>query len=140
MHQTPQPLEDFIEKYTLRDALYNEYISEEELGHLKTLLPEAIEVGDMQHIHQMQMKQEKILDDKLKIYQDKLQLWRSDAEHQLELQFQEKINSSFWQQKKQDNALEIKTIADSTSQYYGDLLSLKGQAYIKVLAVFFNKT
>ena len=56
----------------------------------------------------------------------------------MELRFEETANSVFSRKKKEKQEQEIQTIADSSSQYMKDMVALDQDAYIKVMAVFFN--
>jgi hypothetical protein len=57
---------------------------------------------------------------------------------QLELDFSDKTITPFFSGKKDSQKREIETILSSTSQYNKNITSLQGDAYLKVLAVFFN--
>ena len=57
---------------------------------------------------------------------------------QLEIHFEEAVDTVFSRKKKEKQEEEIQTIADSSSQYMKDMVALDQEAYIKVMAVFFN--
>jgi hypothetical protein len=76
--------------------------------------------------------------DKLNVYEQKLTSWKNDALEQLELDFSGKTITPFFSGKKDSKKREIETILSSTSQYNKNMTSLQGDAYLKVLAVFFN--
>ena len=75
---------------------------------------------------------------KLNDYKKKIETWRSAALEQLELDFNERSTGAFWTRIKDSKQREIETILSTSSQYYKDLTSLQGDAYLKVLAVFYN--
>jgi hypothetical protein len=54
------------------------------------------------------------------------------------LDFSDKTITPFFSGKKDSKKREIETILSSTSQYNKDMTSLQGDAYLKVLAVFYN--
>ena len=64
--------------------------------------------------------------------------WKNDALEQLEKDFSDKTITPFFSGKKDSKKREIETILSSTSQYNKNMTSLQGDAYLKVLAVFFN--
>jgi len=57
---------------------------------------------------------------------------------QLELDFNEGTGSNLWARIKDSRQREIETILSTSSQYYKNLTSLQGDAYLKTLAVFYN--
>jgi hypothetical protein len=71
-------------------------------------------------------------------YQTHLEKWKTEAMDQLEIDFDEKTASIFWVRMKDSRQREIETILSESSQYYKNLTSLRGDAYLKVLAVFYN--
>lgn len=85
-----------------------------------------------------QASMEIIMGAKLNDYRTKINEWRAAALEQLELDFNEGSGSNLWARIKDSKQREIETILSTSSQYYKDLTSLQGDAYLKVLAVFYN--
>jgi uncharacterized protein YjgD (DUF1641 family) len=56
----------------------------------------------------------------------------------LELNFEDATETIFTKTKKERQLEEIHNIADGSSQFMKDMLALDQEAYIKVMAVFFN--
>ena len=54
------------------------------------------------------------------------------------MKFENTADTNFMKIKKEKETEEINTIADGSSQYMKDMLALDQEAYIKVMAVFFN--
>lgn len=130
-------LNEFIEEFGLRDKLYTESITEEELTNLSTILPDAVQWA-MHHMQEEQQQLEAKMEDKLGSYQTKIQQWHSAALQQLELDFGDRPGGNFWARIRDSRQREIETILSTSSQYYKDLTSLQGDPYLKVLAVFYN--
>ncbi len=131
------PLEDFIEEFKLKDTIYTEEITEQNLADLKSILPDAIAWAES-HVLEMQQNIEEVMEAKLDAYQQKVELWHQEASEQLELDFEDKSGSNYWGRIKDNKQREIETILNETSQYYKDMLSLYGDPYLKTLAVFYN--
>ncbi len=89
-------------------------------------------------MEELQQDNEKKLEEKMAAYQTHLEKWKTEAMDQLELDFDEKTASNFWVRMKDSRQREIETILSESSQYYKNLTSLRGDAYLKVLAVFYN--
>ena len=128
----------FIEKFELNKELFTEDIKETELDVLHGHLPKVIDYA--QHI-QMKVEQEELsqsMKDKAAKYETHLNRWKATSMKQLELHFEDTADTVFSRKKKAREEEEIQTIADSSSQYMKDMVALDQDAYIKVMAVFFN--
>lgn len=128
----------FIEKFELNKELFTEDIKEAELKTLHQNLPKVID-----YAQDVQMKEEQValmnsMLEKAAKYEDHLNRWKATSMKQLELHFEETADTVFSRKKKEKQEEEIQTIADSSSQYMKDMVALDQEAYIKVMAVFFN--
>ena len=128
----------FIEKFELNKELFTEDIIEAELDNLHENLPKVID-----YAQDVQMKKEQdtlinLMLDKASKYEEHLNKWKAASLEQMELRFEETADSVFSRKKKEKQEQEIQTIADSSSQYMKDMVALDQEAYIKVMAVFFN--
>jgi len=133
----PFHLIDFIKEFKLYEILYTENISEYDLAILQQLLEMAVtSVTNYMSTEQKQLEVK--MESKLNEYEQKLADWKNEALEQLELDFRDKTITPFFSGKKDSKKREIETILSSTSQYNKDMTSLQGDAYLKVLAVFFN--
>ena len=129
---------DFIEKFKLNNELFTEAISDDELDTLHSNLPKVID-----YAQDVQMKKDQdtlinLMLDKASKYEEHLNKWKAASLEQMELRFEETADSVFSKKKKEKQEQEIQTIADSSSQYMKDMVALDQDAYIKVMAVFFN--
>ena len=133
----PFHLIDFISEFKLQETLHTENISENDLVALhKSLVKAVTSVTSYMSTEQKQLEVK--METKLNEYEQKLANWKNDALEQLELDFSDKTITPFFSGKKDSKKREIETILSSTSQYNKDMTSLQGDAYLKVLAIFYN--
>ncbi len=133
----PFLLNDFISEFKLQEVLHTETITEQEITGLQKRLPIAVDFVT-KHMQIEQASMEIIMGTKLSEYRTKINNWRAAALEQLELDFNENTGSNLWARIKDSKQREIETILSTSSQYFKDLTSLQGEAYLKVIAVFFN--
>ena len=133
----PFHLIEFIKEFKLQETMHTENISENDLAALHMLLVRAV-TSVTSYMSTEQKQLEVKMETKLYEYEQKLAIWKSDALEQLELDFSDKTITPFFSGKKDSKKREIETILSSTSQYNKNMTSLQGDAYLKVLAVFFN--
>jgi hypothetical protein len=56
----------------------------------------------------------------------------------MQLEFGDKPDVGFVKRRRENKEFEIKTILHNSSRYFKDLTSLNGDAYLKVLAIFYH--
>jgi SNF2 family DNA or RNA helicase len=133
----PFHLIDFINEYNLDKTMHTESISENDISTLhKSLVNAVASIKD--YMGAEQKKLESQMESKLLEYEQKLINWKNEALQQLELDFSDKTITPFFSGKRDVKQREIETILSSTSQYNKNMTSLQGNAYLKVLAVFYN--
>ena len=137
IYKEPFHLINFINEFKLCETIHTESISENDLYALEQNLIKAV-ASVTGHMNSEQKELETKMENKLHAYQEKLTDWKNEAMIQLELNYSEKTITPFFAGKKDSKKREIETILSSTSQYNKDMTSLQGDAYLKVLAVFFN--
>ena len=128
----------FIEKFELSKDLFTEEIKNAELDALHENLPKVIDYA--QRV-QMKDEQDVLMDlmlDKGAKYEEHLNSWKATSLEQLELDFDDTVDTIFSRKKKEKQKGEIQNIADSSSQYMKDMMALDQGAYVKVMAVFFS--
>jgi len=131
-------LVEFVEKYELHQELYTEAVLQHELSQLEGNLLRVITFAREVHMKKIQEAlQDKMLNKSIE-YEEHLNEWRQASLEQLELYFEDRPDNIFWKKRKEKQKKEIQTIADTSSQYMKDLTSLDNEAYIKVMAVFYN--
>ncbi len=135
--KAPVPLRDFIEAHKLAATLHTEAISEADIAILQALLPKAAAAINM-HMEEAQAALESSMKTQLDEYALKMDAWRDTALQQLALDFGEGAATAFQERIRDSRQREIDTILSASGQYHADLASLQGDAYIKMLAVFYN--
>ena len=129
--------EKYINEFKLNDTLLTENITEEEISRLEKNLNEAVKYTS-RHMEKEQRMLESRMELKMSEYKTKIDKWRADALDQLEIEFSERSTGNFWARIKDSRHREIETILCTSSQYFKDLTSLQGEAYLKLLAIFYN--
>jgi ERCC4-related helicase len=137
VYRKPYPLLDFIQEFKLQDTVYTEEMTAQHLQQLQHLLKYAVDEMIV-HMRAVQAEVEEKMNRKLDTYKLKLESWKAASYQQLELDFSDSQSHQLWARIKDSKQREIETILSNSSQYYRDLTSLQGDAYVKVLAVFFN--
>lgn len=137
LFRDPFPLEKFIDEFKLNETLHTEFISQEDVSTLHQNLSNAVN-HTSDHMDKEQQLLEGRMGIKLNEYKTKINKWRADALDQLEMDFSEHATGNFWARIKDSRHREIETILSTSSQYYKDLTSLQGEAYLKLLAIFYN--
>lgn len=133
----PMRLADFLKQYRLTEALFTEEITEDHVQSLKETLPDAIEYAQEFFMKQEQLRLQLEMEDKQRDFEKQVHRWASQAKAQLELDFQNRPEAIFLPQK--ERAIrKIDTIFSEQSQFVKDLTSLNNDAYLKLLAVFFE--
>jgi len=129
---------EFVEKYQLSQGLHTEFIDYAELINLERNLPGVIAFARDVHMKKMQERLQDVMLEKSIAYEKHLNEWKRTSLEQLELDFEDRPDNVFWKKRKEKQKQEIHTIADDSCQYMKDLTSLDNEAYIKVMAVFYN--
>ena len=136
-YKAPIHLNEFIDEFSLFEKLYTQSIPDDEISNLQNLLENAV-THTTEHMQADQKELELKMEVKLSDYKTHIETWRSAALEQLEMDFSDRSTGNFWTRIKDSKQREIETILSTSSQYYHDLTSLQGDAYLKVLAVFYN--
>ncbi|GGK41410.1 MULTISPECIES: helicase-related protein [Flavobacteriaceae] len=132
------PIANFIEKFELNKQLFNENMSPEELEALHEDLPNIISYATNTHMSKRQKVLSAKMFDKAVEYEEKLQKWEAASIKQVELNFKEMEETAAVKRRRENQTAEIESIVSESSQYFKNLLVLNNEAYIKVMAVFFN--
>jgi len=131
------PLRQFIDEFGISEKLHTEAISSADLKKLQAQLAAA--VGEVsRHMQLMQDKLELRMEGHMADYKEQLEKWYQAAKEQLEMNFQEGGGNQLWARIRDSRQREIETILSTSGQYFKDLTSLQGEAYIKTIAVFYN--
>lgn len=130
-------LEDFIAEFQLQENLFTEYIDPKEITRIQDDLDIAVSWAES-HMQEQQQDLEAKMEQKMARYKVELEQWQNEAIQQLSLEFSDKNESDYWARIRNSKEREIETIFSSSAQYQRDYTSLKGEPYLKVLAVFYH--
>lgn len=136
--QKPFLFNDFVEKFRLAETMYTELIQSDHISHLQNILPDVINRAQLLYMAPKQDELQRNMSQKLSDYQARLTSWEAGAYEQISIQFGDVGESIFMKTKKDNTIKEIKTILDTSGRFYKDLTSLQNEAFLKVLAVFYN--
>jgi len=140
MRSEPMSLDAFNETYGINEELFTQEITEDHLTELEALLADAVDIAKSIYMPKKQHELELEMEKKLNNYQKQLEEWKDDSLEQLELDFEEVRANSFQQKKKENEIYRINSITNKTSRYFKDFTSLSNEAFLKVIAVFYNRT
>lgn len=129
---------EFTSTFEMQGKLYNEEISQDELDHLHELLPDVLQYSSNYHMKVLQTELGKSMWEIQIKEEEKLKLWQDTSIAQLELEFEDKPDSELFNKKKERQKAEIDAIANKSRQYIKNMLALTNEAYIKVMAAFYN--
>lgn len=140
MRREPMSLTEFNEKFKISEQLYAREITEEHIEQLESLLTDAVKVAETMYMPKKQNELELAMEKKLKDYQVQLHQWKRHSLEQLDLDFEEVNMNSFQQRRKENEMYRINNITDKTSRFFKDFTSLSNDAFLKIIAVFYNRT
>lgn len=138
LKEKPIPFTNFIESFKMNEDLYTETVSEGDLIKLKDLLPEVISFAHTLYMDDKKQRVQSEMEKQMAVYQEKMKNWHRSKSDQLELEFGDRPEYGFVKRRKEDKEYEIKTILNESSQFIQDCGTLSGEAYLKVVAVFYN--
>ncbi len=107
------------------------------MGRLQALLSDAVDEAVNNYMAAAQAEKEMEMKVKKERNLEKIEAWRLEAEQgQLQLFNDE---SKVYSQRKYDQEIrEIETIHSESSKYITDMNTLKGEPFVRPLAVFYN--
>ncbi|MBQ4411991.1 MAG: DEAD/DEAH box helicase [Candidatus Methanomethylophilus sp.] len=132
----PLPLMEFAKKH-LSTALPTSHMTDEEMERLHELLSDAVGVAVNDYMASAQAKKEMEMKVKKDRNLEKIRQWRIDAEQGQQSLFED--DTKVYSKRKFDQELqEIETIHSEASKYINDMNTLKGDPFVRPLAVFYN--
>lgn len=132
------PIVEFLETYHLKEELFDEHISSQELEKLHQQLPVAVDYAQHKRMQQLQSELSKQMFNEMVKQEEKIIKWQKASIKQLEVKFENTADTNFMKNKKEKELDEINSIVADSSQYIKNVMALDQEAYIKVMAVFFN--
>ncbi len=128
----------FIQQFQLQQEWYTQVSSPDALQTLQQWLAGILVTAQTKHMHPLQQRLADEMNDRKEAFEDHLRQWKNTSLHQLQRDIQGLEHNRFAQIRKEKKEREIISIADSSGQYMKDMLALENDAYIKVLAAFYN--
>ena len=132
----PLPLKRFAGKY-LSATLPTSTMLPEEMARLQALLPDAVDEAVNNYMAAAQAEKEMEMKVKKERNLEKIEAWRLEAE-QGQLQLFNDETKVYSQRKYDQEIREIETIHSESSKYITDMNTLKGEPFVRPLAVFYN--
>lgn len=132
----PLPLKRFAGKY-LSATLPTSTMLPEEMGRLQALLSDAVDEAVNNYMAAAQAEKEMEMKVKKEQNLEKIEAWRLEAE-QGQLQLFNDETKVYSQRKYDQEIREIETIHSESSKYITDMNTLKGEPFVRPLAVFYN--
>ena len=132
----PLSLADFAQKH-LSTVLPTSHMEQAEMDKLQKLLSDAVDVAINDYMAAAQAKKEMEMKVKKDRNLEKIRQWRLDAEHGQQVLFED--DTKVYSKRKYDQEIqEIETIHSEASKYINDMNTLKGDPFVRPLAVFYN--
>jgi len=129
--------DDFVSHFRLFDDLPTLEIEQAHLDILQAMLPEAVKSAKNLYTQQLQGNLVDEIEDKLQVYETKLNKWLENSERQLEIQFGFEdagtVRSHRDRRKK-----DIEFVHKQTKEFYETFFQLENDPYLRLLAVFYN--
>ena len=115
----------------------HETVFPEEMKKLQELLSDAVDVAVNDYMASVQAKKEMEMKTKKDRNLEKIRQWRIDAEQGQQFLFEDE--TKVYSKRKYDQEIqEIETIHSEASKYINDMNTLKGDPFVRPLAVFYN--
>lgn len=133
------PIVEFLEINKLKEELFDQQITNQELEKLQSNLKVVIEYAQQKHMKSLQGELSASMFEEMVKHEEKITKWQAASLEQLEMKFENTADTNFMKNRKEKELNEINSITSNSSQYLTNVMTLAGQeAYIKVMAVFFN--
>ena len=132
----PLSLKAFAGKY-LTQTLPTSRMEEEEMTELRSLLSDAVDEAVNNYMAEAQAEKEMEMKFRKEANIQKIEAWRLEAEQGQLALFNDATKA--YSKRKYDNEIhEIETIHSESSKYINDMNTLKGDPFVRPLAVFYN--
>lgn len=132
--ENPISLADFMDRYPIAQQFFGLHVPTDDLQTMQSLLPKAVEYGQMKYLIDQQAKQRDKMQNYLAKYNEKVEKWANESEQSLfggeDIQITRRTRDK--------EIKEIETIRDANSMFYRDMFTLDNVPYIRPLAVFYN--
>lgn len=136
--ETPISLADFMAQHPIDKPFYGMQVTDSELALAQSLLPKAVEHGQMKYLIDQQAKQRDRMQNYLAKYNEKVKRWADESERAVQNTLFDGSEVQITRRTKDKELQEIETIRDQNSMFYRDMFTLDNVPYIRPLAVFYN--
>jgi len=127
----------FVNEFRLFDELPTLEVEPAHLDILQAMLPDVVTSAKKLYTYDLQGSLGDEIEDKLKIYESKLNKWLLDSERQLVLQFGDE-ETGLGKSSKEKRKRDIDYVHNQTSEFYESFFQLDNDPYLRLLAVFYN--
>ena len=132
----PLSLKSFAQKY-LVSTLPTSQMHDEDMEKLRTLLCDAVDEAVNNYMAEAQAEKEMEMRFRKDKNLEKIEAWRLEAEQGQLLLFND-ATKAYSKRKLDQEIREIETIHSESSKYITDMNTLKGEPFVRPLAVFYN--
>lgn len=129
--------DQFVSHYRLFDNLPTLEIDPVHLDLMQAMLPDVVKSAIKLYTLDLQGNLSDEIEEKLGIYESRLNKWLKDSERQLEIQFGPE-DSGFIKAYKDRRKKDIEYVHAQTLKFYESYFQLDNDPYLRLLAVFFN--
>ncbi len=130
--------DDFVSHFRLFDDLPTLEIEQTHLDILQAMLPEAVKSAKNLYTQQLQGNLIDEIEDKLQVYETKLNKWLENSERQLEIQFGFDEIAGAGKSHRDKRKKDIDFVHKQTKEFYETFFQLENDPYLRLLAVFYN--
>ena len=137
--ESPISLADFMDRYPISKPFFGTQVSDVDLARMQSLLPKAVEHGQMKYLIDQQAKQRDKMQNYLAKYNEKVKIWADESERVVQNTLFDGSEVQITRRTRDKEIKEIQTIRDANSLFYRDMFTLDNvEPYIRPLAVFYN--
>lgn len=129
--------DEFVSHFRLFDDLPTLEIDPLHIDNMQAMLPDVVKSARQLYTLDLQGNLSDEIEEKLSIYEAKLNKWLKDSELQLEIQFGEE-ESGIVKSHKDRRRKDIEYVHEQTLKFYESFFQLDNDPYLRLLAVFFN--
>ena len=128
---------EFMDDNRLKDTIPTLEVAQEHIDTIKSLLGQAVESAKNMYKLKLQGDLEDEMEEKLEIYEQKLNKWLQASETQLELKFGEEETGVLSYHKRRRRK-EVNYVKEQMERFYHEFFQLENKPFLRLLAVFFN--
>lgn len=134
------PLPEFISRFRLNETLYTAEIQDDHLQALQENLEDAVLFA--QNVYLKRLRDEKTLqmEEQMDYYRERVRNWQKDRNRQLDLKLLDQGQNTFVRRRIEKEKREVTALYEQSSSFFNDYLTLKEDSFLKLMAVFYNRS